>query len=456
MKPIGMIYGDVIDRTFTFASKEYYEGDFVKVLSEETTDGIVRLVGEITKREIRNRYLTEPEAIKYISGSIDFQRDTIYMYTVNRIGVIRSGKLSGERMNAFPGKNVYAAAREEVRIVYGIKEDGQQIGYLKKMPSCPVVFDSADIFNPHLFIVGKTGSGKSYFVKHFISNIKDRFWIFSPSDEYDDMVSVSGAKKYTDLILDLQIDSISYYVNLNASEEQLLRKVDFKSDWVYSHKDMVEEITNYFRRKKTGSGQMTLNFDQMGKEQEVEFPGYANTLISKLRNIRHLKFSIDAAKSKLPDASMIFNIGDYTQLEQECILNYYLFHLMQRSKRTKAENRKKQIIIIEEAHNYVPSVRNTLSKEILVRLAREGRKYDISLCFITQRPRFFDQTALSQSSNRIIFSLPNPEDVKHVADEMTYYRPDVMSVVQGQKTGECMVVGNAFHDVLDVVVDFGK
>lgn len=189
-------------------------------------------------------------------------------------------------------------------------------------------------------------------------------------------------------------------------------------------------------------------------EQEIELPAYANSLIGKLKNIQHLKFSNDQKMLKLPKSSQIFEMGEYTQLEQECILNYYLYRLLQRCKRTKEENRKKQIVVIEEAHNYVPSVKNALSKEIIVRLAREGRKYGISLCFITQRPRFFDQTALSQSGNKIIFSLPNPDDVKHIVEDMPFYKPELTMTIQSQRTGECVVAGDAYNDILEVVVDF--
>ncbi len=84
--------------------------------------------------------------------------------------------------------------------------------------------------------------------------------------------------------------------------------------------------------------------------------------------------------------------------EQEVLLYVYMTQLLYLKKSGSKSFNKKYLIIIEEAHNYIPSVRSTLCKEAIVRVAREGRKYGISLCFITQRPRNFDQTAFSQDS----------------------------------------------------------
>lgn len=454
MDKIGRIYGEVIGDKFTFATKKYFEGDFVKILDDEKNPNSAELIGEIVNRGVSNKFITTPEIVKYLDDKMDFRRDTIYTYSVDCIGVIKDGKLVQKRIAALPGKNVYSVKEDALKIVYGIEEAGQKIGYLKKMPICGVTLDTNLIFNPHLFVVGKTGSGKSYFMKNYISKIEERFWIFSPSNEYDDIITITNSKKNNEYILDLSVDNISYYVNLNASEELILRNVDFQVDEVYSYKELVDEIYQYYRKKKNGdSSQLTFNFEE-NNSQVIELPLYANSLIGKLKNIRHLKFTKNHKLLQLPKNSMVFDVGEYTQLEQECILNYYLYKLLQSCKKTKMENRKKQIVIIEEAHNYVPSVKSTLSKEIIVRLSREGRKYGVSLCFITQRPRFFDQTALSQSGNKIIFSLSNPDDIKHIIEDIPFYKSNLLMEVQSQKTGECIIAGDAYNDILEVVVNF--
>lgn len=459
MQKIGRIYGEIINDKFMFASKEYFKGNYVKIKENEDQDDSPELICEVLSRGVSNRFLTTPEVIKYLDDHVNLQKDTIYTYTVESIGVVQNGEITYERMNAIPGENVYSVGAELVRTAYGIENEGQNIGYLKKMPECKVALDAKKIFNPHLFIVGKTGSGKSYFTKGFLSDIDEVFWVFSPTDEYSDLTAKTTCRDLNEFVLNLDIDSISYYTELNASEENILRSITFQEDKTYSHKDFVDAIYMYYKKKnKEKNTQITFEFLENAIPEndfsDVELPAYANSLISKLKNIRHLKFIKNSKAMQLPQGSIVFELSQYTQLEQECIIDYYLYNLLQRCKRTKAENRKKYIIVIEEAHNYVPSVKNTMSKAILVRLSREGRKFGISLCFITQRPRFFDQTALSQSGNKIIFALPNPDDVKHIMEDIPFYKPQIASDIQSQRVGECIIAGDVFNDILQIEISF--
>lgn len=454
MDEIGRIYGDVIDNQFTFVTKVFFEGDFVKIKGDDNSDNPAELVCEIVSRSIYNKFMISPEMIKYMDNAMDLQKDTLYTYKVSVIGVVKNGKVSYDKVMPLPGKNVYTVDADILKQVYGITDTGVAVGYLKKMPGCRVTLEADRIFQPHMFVVGKTGSGKSYFMKHFLCDIKEKFWVFSPSDEYSNMDEKLKIKKMKEFVLALDIDNLSYYMNLNASEELILKNIEFKNNIIYSSKEMKEEIYNYYRDKQRGkSKQMILDLGQE-IEEEIDIPAYANSLISKLRNIRHLKFSKDSKKVSIPKESAIFDMSDYSQQEQESIINFYLFRLLLSYKKMKEENRKKHIIVIEEAHNFVPSTRNTLSKDILVKLSREGRKYGISLCFITQRPRYFDQTALSQSGNKVIFSLPNPDDVKHVIEDIAYYKPELACNIQGQRRGECIIAGDAYNDVLELMIDF--
>lgn len=457
MSKLGRIYGEVIGNKFSFATKSYFDGDFVKIKQNDNDKESAELICEIINRGISNKFVATPQVIKYLEDNMDFEKDTIYTYSVASIGTVKKGKISQEKVSALPGKAVYSISSNVLKQVYGITDEGVRIGCLKKMSECTMSLEINKIFNPHLFVVGKTGSGKSYFMKNLISKVDEKFWLFAPSDEYNDIEQKSKIKIAQEFILEFNLESISYYLGLNASEEVILRNIKFENDIIYSYNEIIEEIYNYYRNKKKRKRQQ-ISFDFVENEEmeenDIEIPAYGNSLIMKLKKIRHLRFSNDKKKTSIPKISTIFDMGTYTQLEQECILNYFLFRLLNKCKNTKLENRKKQLVIIEEAHNFIPSVRNTLSKEILIRLSREGRKYGISLCFITQRPRYFDQTALSQSGNKIIFALPNPDDVKHVMEEVTYYKPELALNIQSQKTGECIIIGDAYNDILEVSVRF--
>lgn len=450
MKEIGKIYGDVIDDEFSFVSKSFFDGDYVKI----TEDDGAEIICQIGRRNISNRYLETPQAIRYLTDDMDIEQDTLYTYQAFPIGVVKDGEVVSRRVNAFPGRKVFSVDSDSLQTVYGIPENGIEMGYLKKMPVCKIRLNMDILFQPHLFVVGKTGAGKTYFMKKILQELETPFWVFAPSDEYDDLVC-QGLSVYDDVILYLDIESLVFYLGLNATEEAILRKLSFDTNSFYTGKDLRKLVYEYYAKKAMRRPRQ-ISFDFGDEENnDVELPTYANTLSSKLRLLSHLKFSFDRKKTKLPSRSVVFDMSRYTQLEQECMMNYYLYRLMFQC-RGKRENSKKHIVVIEEAHNYLPSTQKTQCKDIIVKLAREGRKHGIFLCFITQRPRYFDQTALSQSGSKVIFSLPHPDDVKHITEEVAYYRQSFPRDIPRQRQGECMVIGDALRDVVEMVVSVGE
>lgn len=451
MIQIGRVYGEVIGSKFTFASEEYYEKIYVQISGNDNKV----LIGKIIGKRIVNKFLSSPNVIKYIDNAMDLQRNTIYIYEAVAIGTIENGMICADNIPALPGTAVYEADDEMVALVYGIHVTEIKIGYLRNVSSCEVFLDMNLIFNPHMTVIGKTGSGKSYFVKGLLKQMsKQTFYVFSPSDEYNFVTEKENTELCNDILLPLRVENLAHYLNLNLTEETILQKIKFEANKVYSVREITAAIIMYYKATNRNQGvQMSLNFlDQT--EQEIQLPQYALTLIQKLKNVENLKFTRRPSEAVSLKKSVIFDMSEYSQVEQECILNYYLYRIYQRCKKEKGESVKKHFIFIEEAHNFVPSVKNTLCKDIIVKLAREGRKYGIGLCFITQRPRNFDQTSLSQSSNKVVFSVPHPDDAKYVLDDAVYFNQELEPMIQSQKQGQCVVIGDAFRSELELRVEF--
>lgn len=77
------------------------------------------------------------------------------------------------------------------------------------------------------------------------------------------------------------------------------------------------------------------------------------------------------------------------------------------------DNRVPQFIIIDEAHNFIPSespvgYKRKLIREALVRIAAEGRKYGLFLVLVTQRPDKLDPRVLSECTNHAIMKTNSP------------------------------------------------
>jgi DNA helicase HerA-like ATPase len=73
---------------------------------------------------------------------------------------------------------------------------------------------------------------------------------------------------------------------------------------------------------------------------------------------------------------------------------------------SRGERKRPVVLICEEAHRYIPNrtiSRTSPVRDVLERIAKEGRKYGVSLGLVTQRPSDLAEGALSQCGT-IFFS----------------------------------------------------
>jgi hypothetical protein len=70
------------------------------------------------------------------------------------------------------------------------------------------------------------------------------------------------------------------------------------------------------------------------------------------------------------------------------------------------------LLVCEEAHRYAPASSDKFAptRQALSRIAKEGRKYGLSLALVTQRPSELDPTVLSQCSTAIAMRLSTERD----------------------------------------------
>ena len=75
------------------------------------------------------------------------------------------------------------------------------------------------------------------------------------------------------------------------------------------------------------------------------------------------------------------------------------------------------VLVLEEAQNYIHQPRfaeeESIARVVFERIAREGRKYGLSLVVASQRPSELSKTVLSQCSSFVVHRLQNPEDLRY-------------------------------------------
>lgn len=104
------------------------------------------------------------------------------------------------------------------------------------------------------------------------------------------------------------------------------------------------------------------------------------------------------------------------------------------------------VLVLEEAHKYVPKsdlARFKASKNSIERIAKEGRKYGVTLLLASQRPSEISDTIFSQCSNFVAMRLTNPDDQNYVRRILPDTFGNLTSNLSSLQTGEALLMGDA-------------
>jgi len=110
----------------------------------------------------------------------------------------------------------------------------------------------------------------------------------------------------------------------------------------------------------------------------------------------------------------------------------------------REEKTRPVLLVCEEAHRYVPSEKNADGSSvgrILSRIAKEGRKYGISLGLITQRPSDLAEGVLSQCGTIISMRLNNDRDQAFVKAAMPEGARGFLDSIPALRNRECIICG---------------
>ena len=114
----------------------------------------------------------------------------------------------------------------------------------------------------------------------------------------------------------------------------------------------------------------------------------------------------------------------------------------------RPEKRTPFSLVCDEAHLYLPvkDEAGAVEKQALAtfgRMAKEGRKYGVSLVVVSQRPSDVSRTILSQCNNFLILRLTNDRDQSVVGRLVPDSMKGLMDMVPLLDTGEAIMLGDA-------------
>ena len=179
-------------------------------------------------------------------------------------------------------------------------------------------------------------------------------------------------------------------------------------------------------RRADGQAHVTADFEALMKQ----FIGY-----------------IDKANVTVVDLSGVpFEVLSITVSLISRLIFDFCFHY---SKLQHAQGKLNDIpvmLVCEEAHNYVPRddrAAYRASRKSIERIAKEGRKYGLSLMVVSQRPSEVSETIFAQCNNFMALRLTNDADQTYVRRLFPDNANAITEILPNLTPGECVVVGDA-------------
>ncbi len=376
-----------------------------------------------------------------------------------------------------PGALIYPATTPDLRQIYA--SDGRaniQIGtvYPTKDIRAGLYVDA--LLGKHFALLGSTGTGKSTSAALLLHRICDaapegHIVMIDPHGEY------SAAFKTTGKIFDVSNLQMPYWLmnfeehcevllTSNGNERQVdadilarcllkarlknrlaetMGKITVDSPVPYLLSDLSNEIQNQMGQldKATSSApfmRIKTKLDELKGDPRYQFMFSGMLVGDTMADFISKVF-------RMPSAGKPISIIDVSGVPSDitatvvAVLSRLVFDfaIWGRDEKTSPI-----LLVCEEAHRYVPNEANADGSsvgKILSRIAKEGRKYGISLGLITQRPSDLAEGVLSQCGTIISMRLNNDRDQAFVKSAMPEGARGFLDSIPALRNRECIICG---------------
>lgn len=214
------------------------------------------------------------------------------------------------------------------------------------------------------------------------------------------------------------------------------------------------KLTNFVNRLENKVNDSRLNFLLGEKAKKQSFEETIEKLLSYKANQESNVTIIDL--SGVPFEVLSITVSLISRL----IFEYGYFYKRLRYSKNKDEKINNDIpilLVYEEAHKYVPNIdlsKYRSSKKSIERIAKEGRKYGVTLLLASQRPSEISETIFSQCNNFISMRLTNPVDQNYVKKLLPDTLGSLIDKMTSFKQGEALIVGESI--VIPSIVQIDK
>lgn len=161
-----------------------------------------------------------------------------------------------------------------------------------------------------------------------------------------------------------------------------------------------------------------------------------------------------------PETTHQITILDLSQLASEvlenvtALLGRLIFEFMQRNPH---RGEFPIVIVLEEAHHYisshVSSERQQRAREVFEKIAKEGRKFGLSLVVASQRPSELSRTVLAQCNSFIVHRIQNPDDQEYFKSVISGINRELLGQLPALAQQQALVLGDCVTLPLQVLIN---
>ncbi len=383
------------------------------------------------------------------------------------------------------GAVAHRIRKEDLSTIYKASDKSAvTVGSLSQAADIPAVVSVDALLSRHFAVVGTTGTGKSTAVTlilHLIAKHKlnQRILILDPHNEY---TSAFGPKANT--ITADSLDLPFWLLNLEEFQQVVFRGREGSEEEVDALREFIPKAKTVYRygagntvRRKAGSGAsftadtpVPYRLADLLKLIDEEI-GSLDGALRRL-TLRHLKARLEAVIAD-PRFNFLFGSHDATDRIDDVLSNIYRVPLNGKpitvfqmsgipsevvnsvasvlcrlafDVALASNSKVKTLVVCEEAHRYIPADVSTgfaPTRGAIARIAKEGRKYGVSLAIITQRPNELDPTILSQCNTIFSLRLGNDADQDVMRKAISNGSRSTLAFLSSLADRECIAFGSA-------------
>lgn len=484
----------IIDLTRIFEGNTYYIGQFRSIVKVHFGRRILygyvsrlRMKSDIVELQIGNKGDNEARVIEFNLFGEGGWHETSGIWQLKFERGISSFPLPLQKVYLTPTselKQIFTSAENSIDLI--------KIGTYSGTGGTNCLADLNELLGKHSAILGSTGSGKSGAVTVLLKSILNkgtepgiekwhpRIVILDPHNEYskafkenfksfstDDVTTTSD--KIQKLKLPywlLNLDELAdLFLEANAPNQKNILK-----EHLLKQRQVSAKLLGIDENKITVDSPIPYQIEELKTSinnskptQQAEKKPYESLLlkISMLYEDARYNFLMEnwsSGKDEIGDVFKQFvsndasiHIIDLSGIPNEVagIVSSVIARTLFNFKvwETAEERESNPILLVcEEAHRYVPNkgeAQYQAAQEAIKRIAKEGRKYGLSLMLVSQRPSELESTVLSQANSWLVLRLTNDIDREYVKGILPDSLTGLTKNLSGLRKREAIFVGLA-------------